>query len=75
MKPVISILHQKSFIEELVLEAIPCLAKLAFAKEKKLKGEEGHIPGRGMPCTRDLWQVMIRIEIPTPTGKWRLSHN
>lgn len=37
VRPVISIKHQKDFIEELVLEAISCLAKLGFAKEKKLK--------------------------------------
>lgn len=48
VRPIISVLNQKSFLKELVLEANSCLAKLEYIQnEEKVKVEKGSIPGRG----------------------------
>ena len=63
VRPVISILDWKSFIKELVLKAISCLAKLEFAEEKR-NWRERWVPFQevGMRHAKDLWQVMIKIQ-------------
>lgn len=48
VRPIFSVLNQKSFLKELVLEANSCLAKLEYVQEEeKVKVEKGNVPGRG----------------------------